>query len=156
MLGSRQDSSNEISRLADQLRRVCRGPAWLGPSLQELLAGIDQERAERRLIAGAHTIWELVLHIAAWMRIARERVSATERRDHTADENWPSMTPSWRDALDTLNREADQLEQAILTFAPERLNDIAPASEPQTFYILFHGVIQHIAYHAGQIALLKK
>lgn len=156
MPGSRQDSSNEIARIANQLRRVCDGPAWLGPSLQELLAGIDQERAQRRPIEGAHTIWELVSHIAAWMRIARERLSATETRDHTAEENWPPMAGSWSDALATRKREADELHRAILAFPPERLNDTAPASEPQTFYILLHGVVQHIAYHAGQIALLKK
>ncbi len=151
-----EDDAREISRIADQLRRVCDGPAWLGPSLKELLSGIDEHRARRRPIAGAHTIWELVLHITAWLRIARERLSATETRDHTADEDWPPMAGSWSGTLETLNRERDQLEQAILTFAPERLDDPAPASEPQTFYILLHGVIQHIAYHAGQIAVLKK
>ncbi len=160
MSSSREDPSDEISRIADQLRRVCDGPSWLGPSLKELLSGIDQPRAQHRPIATAHTIWELILHIAAWMRIARERLSATKTRDHSAEENWPAQTPTiagaWTDALETLNRELDQLEQAILAFPPERLNHTAPASEPQTFYILLHGVVQHIAYHAGQIAILKK
>lgn len=133
-----------------------RRPSLARPSLKELLSDIGEDRARRRPIEGAHTIWELVLHIAAWMRIARERFSATATRDHTAEENWPPTTGSLSDALATLNRERAEFEQAILAFPPERLNDTAPAPEPQTFYILLHGVVQHIAYHAGQIALLKK
>lgn len=151
-----ENASSEVSRIADQLRRVCDGPAWLGPSLKQLLSGVDENLARRRSIEGAHTIWELVLHISAWMRIARERLSASETRDHTAEENWPPMTGSWRDVLAALDRELDQLEQATFAFPSERLDDAVPASEPQTFYILLHGVVQHIAYHAGQIALLKK
>jgi uncharacterized damage-inducible protein DinB len=146
----------EVSRIADQLRRVCQGEAWLGPSLKEVLAGIDELRARRRPIEGAHTIWEIVAHVTAWMRIARERLSATTTRDHTAEENWPAMNGSWEDVLARVERELHELEEAILAFPSERLDEVAPASEPQTFYILLHGVVQHIAYHAGQIALLRK
>lgn len=132
------------------------GPAWHGPALNELLADVDEERAKRRPLTGVHTIWELTLHIAAWMRIARERLSVTSVRDHTAEENWPAMRGSWADALALLDREEQSLEQAIRSFPEHRLDELAPATEPQTFYTLLHGVVQHIAYHAGQIAILKK
>lgn len=132
------------------------GPAWQGPALKEVLAGVNEERAKVRTLASAHTIWELTLHIAAWMRIPRERLSATSVREHTAEENWPAVSGSWGNALALLDREEHELEQAILAFPETRLNEPAPAPEPQTFYVLLHGVIQHIAYHAGQIAILKK
>ena len=148
--------ATETIRIQNQLRRVYDGPAWLGPSLKELLSGVDQEHAARRPIARAHNIWELVLHITAWLRIARERLSATAVRDHTDEENWPPATGSWQDALIALEREVRTLEQAVSAFSPDRLDERAPASEPQTFYVLLQGVIQHTAYHAGQIALLKK
>ncbi|MGH8163979.1 MAG: hypothetical protein ACREP1_06565, partial [Rhodanobacteraceae bacterium] len=73
----------ETARIADQLRRVYEGHAWLGPSLKELLSGIDEAHAARRPIPHVHTIWELVLHITAWMRIGRDRLSATKTRDET-------------------------------------------------------------------------
>lgn len=164
--------TDEVEGIADQLRRMYEGPAWHGPALQQLLSDVTAERAAARPLPHAHTIWELVLHIAAWMRIARERITATAARDATDEENWPpiasksrttgSETPcalgpgSWTDALSLLDTEYRNLEAAIRVFSRERLNDAAPAAEPQTFYILFHGVIQHIAYHAGQIAILKK
>lgn len=148
--------TTETERIADQLRRIYRGPAWLGPSVLETLAGVDEQLANRRSIPGAHTIWELVLHITAWMRIARERLSATQTRDYTEAENWPPVSGSWENALSMLEREVGQLEQAVLAFPDARLNDPAPATEPQTYYVLLQGVVQHNAYHAGQIMLLKK
>jgi uncharacterized damage-inducible protein DinB len=153
---NREKLASEVRRIADQLRRVYEGPAWLGPALKPILSDITQERAARRPIANAHTIWELILHIAAWMRIARERLAATQTRDHTREEDWPAMAGSWQDALAALEREERQLEAAIESFPERRLNEPAPATEPQTFYELLHGVVQHTAYHAGQIVLLEK
>ncbi len=31
-----------------------------------------------------------------------------------------------------------------------------PDEDPTSFYIMLHGLAQHDAYHAGQIAMLKK
>ncbi|MBV9612991.1 MAG: DinB family protein [Acidobacteriaceae bacterium] len=148
--------NNESARIAGELHRVYHGHAWLGPALEEILSGIDARGAAQRPIPGAHTIWELVLHISAWMSIARERLSATEIREPSSEEDWPPITGSWQDALADLQREARDLEQAVRTFPDLRLDEAAPAREPQTFYILLHGAVQHTAYHAGQIALLKK
>ena len=56
----------ETERLRDLLDRVVAGDAWHGPSLLALLATVPPELAARRPIAGAHSIWELVLHAGAW------------------------------------------------------------------------------------------
>ncbi len=146
----------EIERIADQLRRVYEGPSWLGPAIKELISNVDEGCARRRTLAGAHTIWELVLHMAAWLRIAQERLSAIEVRDAEPAENWPPMAGSWEGAKSSLEAELHALGQAILEFPDDRLDERAPAIEAQTFYQLLHGVIQHSAYHAGQIAVLKK
>lgn len=146
----------ETERIRDQLRRMYEGPAWHGPALKPLLEGIDPQQAAARPLPEAHSIWEIVLHITAWIRIARERLSAATTRDHTAEENWPAVTGAWPEALAALEQEYWNLEAAIGVFPNGRLDDPAPATEPQSFYILLQGVIQHIAYHAGQIAILKK
>ncbi|HEX4228732.1 MAG TPA: DinB family protein [Bryobacteraceae bacterium] len=146
----------ETARIANELRLLHDGTSWLGPSLKELLSGVDETRARLRPLRDSHTIWELVLHMAAWLRIARERLSVTSVRDASEAENWPPMEGSWEDAKALLDAETTALEQAILQFPEERLDERVPASQPQTFYVLLHGVIQHSAYHGGQIAILKK
>lgn len=151
-----QESTSETERIATELRYFYDGPSWLGPSLKELITDVGEDRARERPVQGAHTIWELVLHITAWLRIARERLSATRVRDVESAENWPDMGGSWQQATASLELEVDQLEQAIRRFPSERLQERALAPEPQTFYVLLHGIIEHSAYHTGQIALLKK
>ena len=146
----------ETERIAEELSLLFEGTSWLGPPIYDLLADISEETASQRPQAGVHTIWELVLHVGAWLRIARLRLSASSPVDPTEDENWPAPSGSWQGALVGLRNEVTALRGAILDFPPDRLEDAAPAIEPQTFYVLLHGVLQHSAYHAGQIAVLKK
>ncbi len=56
---------SETARLADQIRRAFDGGAWHGDALLELLADVDGKKATAHPIKNAHSIWELVLHIAA-------------------------------------------------------------------------------------------
>ena len=147
---------SEVDRIAKQLHRSYAGPAWHGPSLNELLSGVTEAKAAARPVSGAHSIWEIVLHISAWMRIARERLSAEVMRPVQPSEDWPSVTGRWTDAVAELDREERALEEAVRAFPDSRLREKAPAPEPQTFYVMLHGVVQHNLYHAGQIAILKK
>ena len=146
----------ETERIAEELRLLFEGPSWLGPPIYGLLADVSQETADTRSFARAHTIWELVLHIETWLRIARLRLTASSPVDPGEEENWPAPKASWQHAVTGLRNELATLRQAILDFPPHLLEQVAPATEPQTFYILLHGVIQHSAYHAGQIAMLKR
>jgi hypothetical protein len=56
----------ETERIRDQLHRAFAGDAWHGPSVLEILENVTASQAATRPIAGAHSIWELVLHIKAW------------------------------------------------------------------------------------------
>ena len=64
----------EIERILDQLRRAYEGEAWHGPSVREVLAGVTAEQARERPLANAHSIWELVHHIAVWESVGRRRL----------------------------------------------------------------------------------
>ncbi len=51
------------------------------------------------------------------------------------------------------------LRQTIREFPPGRLAEQVPGTSDEdsaSFYIMLHGLAQHDAYHAGQIAMLKK
>src|SRR6185437_7128500 len=101
-LPSANSGSTEVSRIADQLHRAYRGPAWHGPSLKAILTEVTADRAALRPANGAHSIWEIVLHITAWMRIARERLTASEARVVSDEEDWPQLGRSWAETLTAL------------------------------------------------------
>jgi uncharacterized damage-inducible protein DinB len=154
-------TQSESTRIADQLRRAFEGEAWHGDSLLEILKGVSAGRAAARPIKNGHTIWELVLHIAAWDGAVRRRMMGVAVTLSDA-ENFPAVTDTseaaWAKALAELRRVHEELIAAVSALADSRLYEMVPGKEGAhyTFYYMLHGVVQHELYHAGQIALLKK
>jgi uncharacterized damage-inducible protein DinB len=150
---------SETRRIADQLERSYAGPAWHGPSISELLAGLDAVAAAARPLSAAHTIWELVRHITVWIDVPRRRIEGESIDDPPAEVDWPTITDSspaaWRTALAELASAHQRLHDTILGLDEERLADPTSGSGPTVWHML-HGVVQHNVYHAGQIGLLKK
>ena len=150
----------EAARIADQLRRAFEGGAWHGDSLFKILKGVTAAQAARP-IPGAHTIWELVLHIAAWDGAVRRRLDGTAVR-LSAAKNFPAVTDAsetaWRAARAEVRHVHEELVAAVAALPDSRLRDMVPGKKGAhyTFYYMLHGVVQHELYHAGQIALLKK
>jgi uncharacterized damage-inducible protein DinB len=151
----------ETARIADQLRRAFDGKAWHGDSLLEILAGVTAAQAAARPIARAHTIWELVLHIAAWDGAVRRRMTGVAAK-LSAAKNFPPVTDTseaaWAKTLEHVRRVHGELIDAVEKFPEKSLNKQVPGKKGAhyDFYYMLHGVVQHELYHAGQIALLKK
>ncbi len=148
---------SELERIADQLQRAYRGEAWHGPSIREVLDGVDADAASARPVSNAHTIKELVVHVVVWEQEALARLAGKGRDDLPPEEDWPAGAPAWADLLDELDAAHERLTSAIaaISESDERLDETV-AGSPGTLYHLLHGVIQHNLYHAGQMAILKK
>jgi len=151
--------SSESVRIADQLRRAFHGEAWHGPSVREVLEGVTAERASRHAVAGAHNIWELVAHIDAWVTATLEAAEGVAMpRPMPAERDWPPTGEggsAWTVAKGRLFTAAERLAAMMESFSAERLRETVPGRDFD-FYFLFHGVVQHSLYHAGQIAILKR
>ena len=156
---------SETNRIADQLQRAYQGQAWHGPSLMEILAGVTAAQAIAQPIPNSHSIWQLVLHIAAWMDAVRTRITNGPVAE-PADGDWPAIPDTseagWQQTLALLAERQQALLNVIANLTDEQLkqrlgqvNDPLTASGYSAYYNL-HGIIQHNLYHAGQIVLLKK
>jgi uncharacterized damage-inducible protein DinB len=150
----------EIDRILDQLKRAFEGPAWHGPSIKESLDGVTSEQAHQRPLRNAHSIWELVHHIAVWDDVGRRRLEGDPAEvPISSPEDWPpaedASEAAWEKAKAALARGHQALLEAISRVPESRLDE--PILEGKsTVYVTLHGVIQHDLYHAGQIAILKK
>ncbi len=151
--------SAEIDRLEEQLRRALEGEAVHGPAVLELLDGLSAAQAASHPIAGAHSIWELVLHLRSDYDLVLRRL-AGDGRQLTAAEDWPACPApteeNWQQTVQELELLNRKLRQAVRDFPDEQLDDPLVAEVPYTAYTQFIGVTQHNLYHAGQIALLKR
>jgi hypothetical protein len=149
----------EAARIDDELHRAYDGDCWHGPPLQAVLAGVTADLAARRHPALVHSIWALVSHLTVWVEVVRLRI--TERRAIAVPDagDFPPVldtSPSaWEAALAALDREQRLLREVVAGLDAARLGEIVPGKDYPTA-VMLHGTAQHFAYHAGQIALLKK
>ena len=148
-----------IERLVDQLRRSAEGDAWHGPSVREVLDGVTAADAFAHPIAGAHSIRELVLHMAAGIQLVLRRLDG-DGRQLTPEEDWP--TPSeptedaWQRDVESLFALNKRLREAVATFPATHLDDPLVPDPPYSAFTQFIGLTQHDLYHAGQIMLLRR
>jgi uncharacterized damage-inducible protein DinB len=154
----------EIERLIEVLRRVHDGDAWHGPSVKDALEGVDAATARARPIGQAHSIWEIALHIDAWRREVTARLQGKPPSLPQVGD-WPAV-PAADEAWDGIGADLDSshaaLVAAVRQLSPDQLEArVGDDREPGlgvgvTVAVMLHGIVQHDAYHAGQIALLKR
>lgn len=151
----------EIERIQDQLHRAHHGGAWHGPALNEVLADITAEQAIAHPIPNAHSIWELVHHIATWENVVLRRLNGEEvgSKEITEDVNFSAAEEAtetaWEKAKLQLDESAAALRERLAQMTDAQLNEKV-TNRNRLLYFEIHGAIQHALYHAGQIALLKK
>lgn len=148
----------EIQRISDQLKCAFEGEAWHGPSIKEVLAGVTAKQAAAKPIPNAHSIWELVLHVATWENAVRLWVKG-EKHEVSKEEDWRAVKDTsetaWKKTLQNLENGHKELRKTISGLSDADLDKILKQPKPSVYQLL-HGVIQHDLYHAGQMAILKK
>jgi hypothetical protein len=152
----------ECTRIASQLASTISGEAWYGDSLRQILKNVTAKQALAHPIPNAHSIWELVLHVDAWVKFALGAVDGKPIPAWPAmpaELDWPPVSQTseraWKQAVDSFFSRHSTLVKTIKAFGDERLTATVPG-RTYDFYHLFQGTTQHAVYHAGQIAMLKK
>src|SRR5262245_11117883 len=149
---------SEIHTIIDDLINIHDGDAWHGPSLKEIISSVTAEQAAAKPLAKAHSIWELILHIAVWEGVFLRRL-AGERMNEPEEGDFPIMTDTseeaWRRTLTKFDETHRSLVELVAGMTAERLAEIVPGKDYTVEYML-RGIQRHHVYHAGQIALLKK
>lgn len=150
---------SEIQRIVDQMDRAFDGDAWHGPPLRPMLDGLSAEDASQHPIPGAHSIWEIVQHIAAWNAIMREELLGASAQI-TPEVDWPPVRDAsevgWQGAVRDLVDARSRLRQVAEQLRDEQLDERPSKRTSNSRYVMLHGIVQHDLYHAGQIAVLKK
>jgi uncharacterized damage-inducible protein DinB len=148
----------ETARLADQLERSFRGGAWHGPAVAEALEGVDAATAARRPLPAGHSIAEIVGHLTYWLHAAVVRLSGEREEEVLGAADWPPATAhdeAWSAARAALEAAHRDLHAAVLALDDARLDDPVAGSDPTVRGMLL-GLLQHNAYHVGQLVLLAK
>jgi uncharacterized damage-inducible protein DinB len=139
------------------------GEPWHGYSTRRILDGVTARQAAARPPGGAHSIWEIVLHMTAWTHEVAARLGGREPGD-PAEGDWPPVGDAtdagWHAALAALDAAQQELSDAVAAVSESQW-DVRPGSgDPtpgsKTRLETLEGLAVHHGYHAGQISLLKR
>ena len=126
------------------------------------------EEAAAHPIPGAHSIWEIVLHMTGWLNEVRRRLGGRPP-DMPEKGDWPEPGETSEAAW---QRDRSRLEEAVTKSSRHALRSPRGGPGPDgridrrarnpalgtgvTHRAMVNGIVQHNAYHSGQIALLRK
>lgn len=149
-------NGSEVERLVEQLRLAHQGEAWHGPSVREAVDGVTAAVAMKRPIGAAHNIREIVHHIRVNDDGVRRRLTGEPASD---DPDWPldgSLSDAeWRKELGQLEATQSALRETLSRLSGTRLFRTMPGKQFSYWHEVL-GILQHAAYHAGQVSVLKK
>ena len=153
--GKKMSDVQQILRHYDE---VMEGDAWHGDAVWHMLNGISAQQAAARPIPGAHTIWELVMHMTFWEGVGNQRLAGL-RAGLVEELNFPAMPEpteeNWRQTLERFRATNRDFRHALSRLDNAKLEALTAAGK-RSYYGEAHGIIEHHIYHLGQIALLRK
>jgi uncharacterized damage-inducible protein DinB len=148
----------EIEIILDEIHRSIEGESWQGPSIREILEGVTAADAAAYPVAGVHSIWEVLAHVTAWTRVVETRLRGNVA-ELAGETNFPPVREvsesAWKAGFDDLRRAESELASTLRKMSDEDLNGPVPNREYKRSHMLY-GLAHHNAYHAGQMALLKR
>jgi len=156
---------NRSEKLSVELYNSVFGDPWHGTCLKDILENISFKQADKRSIPSAHNVIELTLHINSWTEEILKRFNCG-KPSLPAMGDWPTSKDKseeyWQAVKQKLFDDTNKLIAVIKNFPEDKLDEIVGGERNISlgtgfsFEGLIIGLVQHNAYHAGQIALLKK
>lgn len=146
------------SQLAKHLRDVHTGGNWTVSNLKDTLAGVTWQQAISK-VEGFNTIATLVYHTHYFVHVVIPVLNGQQlnAKDEFSFNHPPIQSEAdWNKLLEQVFSDAEILAQLIEKLPDELLlNDFA---DPKygNYYRNLAGIIEHLHYHLGQIAILKK
>jgi len=148
----------EKERILSLFQKLYEGEPWIDVNIKSTLSRISAAQASARVLEKCNTIWEIVNHLIDWRNAVKERIHGNTIK--TPENNYfkiiaDTSRKSWTETL----KKFDASQKDWIEFLSNiNENDFGKIYKPSqmTNYELIHGIIQHDAYHLGQIVLLSK
>jgi uncharacterized damage-inducible protein DinB len=142
---------------------LARALAWQEAQVgfDKAVAGIPADKRGARPAGFDHSLWQQVEHI----RLAQEDIldfCVNAKYEHTKtwpDDYWPAAEPAsdkaWDDSLAAFARDREAL-QRLARETPDLTAAVPTGKRTQTYLRAILLVIDHSAYHVGQIVDLRR
>lgn len=151
--------------LKNELQKAFDDQPWHGPSLLSVLDEVSAGVANRK-IGQSHSIAEIVYHLTGWteactLRLYGHEAELPERGDWPLglvvdEKSWRSLKEELISAHKKFSDKIGMMTDADWQIFIGSLNTENALGANVTIAETVSGIIQHYAYHAGQIILLVR
>ena len=148
----------ETDRIQRLMNALYNGEPWIDVNILDTLSAIDPTNAAKQIAPERNSIWQTVNHLISWRQTVLQRLQgelATTPDDNYMRDVKDTSDAAWQQTLQQLEETQQQWNSFLNNTDDTGLDKKYPAS-PYDHYDIIHGIIQHDAYHLGQIVLLTK
>ncbi|HSF53981.1 MAG TPA: DinB family protein [Algoriphagus sp.] len=148
----------ETDRIVSLFEKLYNGEPWIDVTIQGTLSRISAAQAFNRPIPNCNTIWEIVNHLIEWKINVLQRINGQVLVTPANNYISPILDPSDLAWDQTLNRFESVHNQWLEYLRKVNTGDFDSHYPPNqmTYYEHILGILQHEAYHLGQIVILAK
>lgn len=152
---------SEIERLIKNASDSFDGKPWYGTSTRSILAGTPYAIVNTVPRGFKKSIGTILRHMLAWRLFAIAKLEGEAQYSIPVDsrENWNyeaiDRKEQWEKLLQDLEESQSYLLAELRNLSDEDLDKLVPGSSYTKDYLI-RGVIQHDAFHLGQMALLMR
>lgn len=148
----------EAKRIKKLFEDLYNGSPWIDVTIMDTLGNISAEQASKKIAPGRNSIWQIVNHITSWrenvlLRVQGNKIVTPNNNYFAEIENISEA--EWHKALERLANSQNQWIRFLENFDESQFENIYPSNQ-MSYYEQIHGILQHDAYHLGQIVLLSK
>ncbi|MES2891894.1 MAG: DinB family protein [Bacteroidota bacterium] len=148
----------ETTRIKELVDDLYDGHPWLDVTILNTLRPLSATQAAKKIQGNGNSIWEILNHLVAWRFAVLERVKGNTLNS-PADNFFHPITDSsdkaWQETLAKLEASQEAWRNFLDNFNEADFEATYPSNN-LSYYKHIHGIIQHDAYHLGQIVLLAK
>ena len=148
----------ETERISKLFADLYNGSPWIGVVIVPTLKKLTAKQAARRIYKDWNTIWEITNHLISWRENVLRRVQGDVIKSPSHNYVQPVKDTSdlaWQQTMQRLEDSQNAWLSFLKKFKTSDFENIYPNNH-MTYYEHLHGILQHDAYHLGQIVLLSK
>ncbi len=149
---------NLPQQIAKHLREVHTGGNWTASNLRDNIAGLDWQQATTQ-VHNLNTIAALVFHMNYYVSTV---LKVLQGGALDASDKFSFQVPliscqeDWEKLRDKTLTDAETFASLVEQLPESKLWEDFADNKYGSYYRNLHGIIEHIHYHLGQVAVIKK
>jgi uncharacterized damage-inducible protein DinB len=148
----------ETARILKLYDDLFDGHPWIDVMILPTLNALNATQAAARIYDDWNTIWEITNHMISWRENVLQRVKghvlktpATNYIEPVAD----MSEAAWAETIQRFKNTQDAWASFLSNWKETEFEKKYPPNG-LTYYEHVHGILQHDAYHLGQIVIMSK